>query len=40
MNVDKALVITLLEGLHTKQMEQIRDIVLSMYLENLDNIEE
>ncbi|WP_169824048.1 hypothetical protein [Anaerobacillus alkalidiazotrophicus] len=34
MNVDKQLITVLLETLHSDQTEQVRDIVLSMYLEN------
>ncbi|QOY37176.1 hypothetical protein AWH56_005930 [Anaerobacillus isosaccharinicus] len=34
MNVDKKLITTLLDALYPKQLEQVRDIVLSMYLEN------
>lgn len=37
MQNDKLLITVLLEGLEQAQMRQVRDIVLSMYLENEEN---
>jgi hypothetical protein len=34
VNVDRQLITTLLEALLPQQVEQLRDIALSMYLEN------
>lgn len=37
MNVDRQLITTLLEALPSHQVEQLRDIALSMYFENEEN---